>query len=79
MIAAKGMIARIRRLAKMTKNLTKEGERITTAETPLMPLERRPYLLAIQQMIAGLVEAKVVLVKALPRIEKAEANLNDNR
>jgi hypothetical protein len=37
--------------------------------TPLLPLERRVYLLAIQQMEAGLVEAQVVLEKALKRID----------
>jgi hypothetical protein len=69
MITAKSMADRTQNLAEWTRNLTKE------AETPLWPLEKRSYLLAIQQMVAGLVEAREVLAKALPRVERAEAHL----
>jgi hypothetical protein len=55
--------------------LAEGAELVAKVETPLLPLERRAYLLAIQQMVAGLVEAREVLAKALPRVEKAEAHM----
>jgi hypothetical protein len=48
---------------------------VASAETPLLSLERPAYLLGIQQMVAGLVEAREVLDKALPRVQKAEADI----
>jgi hypothetical protein len=63
------MVPRNRRLAELTKNLKREGGSDAMIKTPLLSLERRAYLLAIQQMVAGLVEAQVVLTKALKRID----------
>lgn len=67
MLTTKDMAARVERLAALIQALAKESERVRTAtECPLLPLDRRRYRLAIQEAVAGLDAARLVLVEALP-------------
>jgi hypothetical protein len=61
---------RIPRLRKLVAELIQDVLIAKTAESPLLDGERRAYLIGIQEAIAGLDEASVVLGKAVKRIEE---------
>jgi hypothetical protein len=61
--------ARIKRLEKLSLNLTKEEHRVFNGELRLLFVERREYLKAIREAISGLEQARVVLAKARHRVE----------
>jgi hypothetical protein len=63
------MIARIQRLDELTRGLAKEVLLWREANDPLLYLERRAYLNAIQDALAGVESARVVLARARQRIE----------
>jgi len=58
------------RLRELVAELIQDVLIAKTAETPLLEGERRAYLNAIQDAIAGLDQAWVVLAKAIGRIEE---------
>jgi hypothetical protein len=73
MFTLKDMRARGRRLEEFAKGLAQEVEAVRDAErSVLLPGERRQYLNAIQDVIAGAEAARVVMQKAVKRLERSE-------
>jgi hypothetical protein len=64
-----GIRARHTRVAQLSRGLAKEVVVIKDAEDPLLYVERRDYLRALQDALAGVESARVVLAKALHRLE----------
>jgi hypothetical protein len=63
------MITRIHRLDELTRGLAKEVLLWKEAGDPLLYLERKAYLKAIQETLAGAETARIVLARARQRIE----------
>ena len=64
---------RVARLEALAKGLAKEVHQVREAEGPLLYLERRKYLCAIQDALFGVESARVVLVQVLARMKQEEA------
>jgi hypothetical protein len=64
---------RVRRLEELTRGLSKEVARWKEGGDPLLYLERRSYLNAIQDALAGLEAARVVLARAGQRLQDEQA------
>jgi hypothetical protein len=64
-----GIRARHARLAQLSRGLAKEVVVIKDGEDPLLYVERRDYLNALQDALAGVESARVVLARALHRLE----------
>jgi hypothetical protein len=62
------LAARVRRLDALVRGLAKEVALWRGGNDPLLYLERRAYLKAIQDALAGLEEARVVLARARQRM-----------
>jgi hypothetical protein len=60
---------RVRRLEGLTLGLAREVQLWRKCDDPLLYAERRAYLKAIQDALAGLDEARVILVRAQQRRE----------
>jgi hypothetical protein len=65
------LAARIRRLDELSRGLAKEVALWKACNDPLLYLERKAYLKAIQDALAGAEEARVALVKARQRLVMA--------
>jgi hypothetical protein len=63
------LTARVRRLDELSRGLAKEVALWKECNDPLLYLERKAYLGAIQDALAGVEEARVVLAKARQRLE----------
>jgi len=63
------VITRIQRLDELTRGLAKEVLLWKDGTDPLLYLERKAYLRAIQDALAGIETARVVLARARQRIE----------
>jgi hypothetical protein len=61
---------RLPRLRELVAELVQEYLIVKQQDSPLRDGERRAYLIGIQEAIAGLDEARVVLGKAVMRVEK---------
>jgi hypothetical protein len=59
---------RVRRLDNLTRGLSQEIALWKEGSDPLLYLERRAYLNAIQDALAGIEAARVVLARASQRI-----------
>ena len=66
--------ARVQRLDELGRGLAKEVTLWKTANDPLLYLERQSYLKGIQNALAGVEAARVVLVKVKQRLKKEEQN-----
>ena len=66
---------RVGRLKELAAELGQDLKRWKEEDSPLLFGERRAYLRGIQEAIAGVDEASVVLARAIQRIE--ELNLPD--
>jgi hypothetical protein len=64
------LTARVRRLDEISRGLAKEVVLLKECNDPLLYLERRAYLGAIQDALAGVEAARVVLAKARRRLER---------
>ena len=64
------LAARVRRLDELARGLAKEVVIWKACNDPLLYLERRAYLGAIQDALAGIESARVVLAKARRRLEQ---------
>jgi hypothetical protein len=64
------LTARVRRLDELARGLAKEVALWKECNDPLLYLERKAYLGAIQDALAGVEEARVVLAKARQRLER---------
>jgi hypothetical protein len=61
--------ARIRRLDDLSRGLAKEVALWRAGNDPLLYLERKTYLGAIQDALAGVEAARVVLARASQRLD----------
>ena len=73
MIGLPEVLARVRRLDELARGLAREAAVMGEAQDPLLYLERRAYLTALQSAVAGLEEARVTLARAAQRAAAAEA------
>jgi len=64
------LAARVRRLNELGRGLAKEATLWKACDDPLLYLERKAYLNAVQDALAGVESARVVLVKACQRLER---------
>jgi hypothetical protein len=64
--------ARVRRLEQLALGLAKEVTLWKACDDPLLYLERKAYLAAIQDALAGVEGARVALAKARQRLEREQ-------
>jgi hypothetical protein len=64
------LTARIERLDRLMRGLAREVLRWKEGNDPLLHVERSNYLDAIQDALAGVEQARVVLVRARQRLEQ---------
>ena len=67
-ITLKDVSGRVRRLEQLTRGLAREVMLWKECNDPLLYLERKAYLEALQNGLAELDEARVVLVRAQERL-----------
>jgi hypothetical protein len=67
-ISDKDIEGRVRRLDELARGMAKECVVIRKADDPLLYLERKAYLTAIQNAIAGVEAARVVLARVCQRL-----------
>lgn len=72
MIDMSDLQGRLRRLEELSRGLAKEVALWKGGNDPLLYLERREYLNAIQDALAGVEAARVVLARAVQRIGEPE-------
>ncbi len=77
MLTLTDVIARIQRLDELTRGLAKEVLLCAQADDPLLYLERRAYLNAVQDALAAVESARVILARARQRIESTLEALNE--
>jgi hypothetical protein len=65
------LLARVERLDQLGRGLAKEVVLWRKGNDPLLYLERKAYLSAIQDALAGIEAARVLLAKVCQRLEKA--------
>jgi hypothetical protein len=68
--------ARIGRLDELARGLAKEVALWKNGNDPLLYVERKTYLGAIQDALAGVECARVVLARALQRLEKEKDGIS---
>jgi hypothetical protein len=68
-ITATDVVARLRRLEELTRGLSKEVALWKEGNDPLLYLERKSYLNAIQDALAGVEAARVALARAAQRMQ----------
>ena len=68
MITLADLTARVRRLEQLTRGLAKEVDLWKKCDDPLLFLERKAYLDAMQNGLANLDGARVVLAQARQRL-----------
>jgi hypothetical protein len=72
--------ARVRRLDQLARGLAKEVQLWREGTDPLLYLERKVYLTAIQDALAGAESARVLLAKVCQRLEaQTDAGRGSNR
>jgi hypothetical protein len=71
LIKVSDLAARVRRLDALGRGLAKEVVLWKEANDPLLYAERKRYLDAIQDALAGVEGARVVLARALRRLESS--------
>ena len=64
------LAVRVRRLDELARGLAKEVTLWKACNDPLLYRERKAYLKAIQDALAGVEEARVTLVHVRRRLEK---------
>jgi hypothetical protein len=65
MITVNDLEARLARLEELSRGLAKERVIISEGNDPLLYLERKAYLSALADILAGVESARVALAKAL--------------
>jgi hypothetical protein len=68
-IREEDVAARLRRLEELTRGLAREVTLWREGNDPLLYLERRAYLSGVQDALAGVESARVVLAKACQRMK----------
>jgi len=69
MLTISDVRARLARLEQLSRGLAKERAVIREAEDPLLYLERRKYLCALEDARFGVEAARIALARALERID----------
>ena len=69
MIGVEDVLARVCRLDELARGLAKEVALWKEGNDPLLYLERKSYLNGIQDALAGVESARVVLARARLRLE----------
>lgn len=69
MLTADDLKARHRRLGELSRGLMREVAVIREAEDPLLPRERRAYLAALSNALAGIESARAALAGAALRLD----------
>jgi hypothetical protein len=70
---------RVRRLEDLTLKLAREVQLWKACDDPLLYAERRAYLKGIQDALAGLDEARVILVQAQQRHDALGSAVEGNQ
>lgn len=65
--------SRVRRLESLSQGLSKEVVLWKEADTPLLYVERKEYLNAIQDALAGIEKARVRLAQVVDRLGEVES------
>ena len=73
------LAARVRRLDELGRGLAKEVTLWKACNDPLLYLERKAYLDAIQDALRGVEAARVVLAKACQRLERPASGTEAHR
>jgi hypothetical protein len=73
MVTTEQVRARVRRLEELARGLAKEVAVVGDADDPMLYLERRKYLNAIRDALAGVDGARVILAQALRRLDRRDA------
>jgi hypothetical protein len=68
------LVSRIRRLDELMQGFAKETARWKAGHDPLLFVERRAYLGAIQDTLAGLEAARAILTRADQRLQREKRN-----
>jgi hypothetical protein len=63
------LAARVQRLDRLSRGLAREVMLWKTSHDPLLYLERKEYLKAIQDALAGVESARMVLVRVRQRLD----------
>jgi hypothetical protein len=69
------LAGRVHRLDELARGFAKEVELWRVSSDPLLYLERKAYLGAIQDALAGVETARVTLAKVCQRLEKDRSSL----
>lgn len=72
MITLTDLAARVRRLDELMRGLAKEVVLWKACDDPLLYLERKAYLKAIQEALSGVESARVALARARQRLEQEQ-------
>jgi hypothetical protein len=70
MITLADLAARVQRLDELIRGLAKEVALWKEGQDPLLYLERQAYLKGIQDALAGVEAARVMLARARQRLER---------
>jgi hypothetical protein len=71
MVSEAGVAARVARLHELSIGLAREGVLIGKGQDLLLYVERKAYLAAIRDALAGVEGARVVLARVRQRLEEA--------
>jgi hypothetical protein len=74
-----GIKQRVQRLDELSRGLAKEVVLMRAANDPLLYLERKAYLTAIQDALAGVEGARVALARARQRLERGHGKGGSSR
>ena len=77
MIGVEDVLARVHRLEDLARGLAKEVALWKEGNDPLLYLERKSYLNGIQDALAGVESARVVLARARLRLEPRTRPMTD--
>jgi hypothetical protein len=72
-VTLRAIAARVDRLDELSRGLAKELTLIRQADDPLLYVERKGYTEALQRVLSGVEEARVVLARARQRLEEERA------
>jgi hypothetical protein len=71
--------ARVARLDQLARGLAKEVTLWKSCNDPLLYVERKAYLGAIQDALVGIEAARVALAKAMQRLERDKVHLQNGK
>ena len=71
--------ARVARLDQLARGLAKEVTLWKSCNDPLLYVERKAYLGAIQNALVGIEAARVALAKVMQRLERDNGHLQNSK